>query len=126
MANPSVPAVRIPLIADTVPDAQPDFNIAATSLVDLSHLQETVRCPCPIVLPSRSNKLLQVVWLVNQLHRHQDEISILQNRRDVDIPTIKAQLFKQRCWMVDKKYTYMVRLPLQKPLVDEVVHICVG
>lgn len=67
-----------------------DFSVAATSLVDLSHLQETV------------------VWLVNQLHRHQDEISILQNRRDVDIPTIKAQLYKQRVWMVEKKYQYRV------------------
>lgn len=45
---------------------------------------------------------------MNQLHRHQDEISILQNRRDVDIPTLKAQLYKQRTWMVEKKYQYRV------------------
>merc|ERR1712216_363390 len=88
--NPSVPAVRIPMISDQATSEQVDFSVAATSLVDLSHLQETV------------------VWLVNQLHRHQDEISILQNRRDVDIPTIKAQLFKQRTWMVEKKYAYLV------------------
>jgi len=93
--NPSVPAVKIPIMSDPAAGADAgDFSVAATSLVDLSHLQETV------------------VWLVNQLHRHQDEISILQNRRDVDIPTLKAQLYKQRTWMVEKKYQYRVEKSL--------------
>lgn len=72
--------------------APDDFSVAARSLVDMSHLQETV------------------VWLVNQLHRHQDEISMLQQRRDVDIPALALQGLKQRHWMVQKSYKYFYQL----------------
>jgi len=44
-------------MASAPPSQAEQFGVASQSLVDLSHLQETV------------------VWLVNQLHRHQDEIS---------------------------------------------------
>jgi len=69
-----------------------DFNVAAKSLVDLSHLQETV------------------VWLVNQLHRHQDEIATLQQRRDSDIPDMQCQGKKMRHWMIQKSYKYFYHL----------------
>jgi hypothetical protein len=72
--------------------ARQDFDSASKSLVDLSHLQETV------------------VWLVNQLHRHQDEINFLERRRDIDIPTLQHQSLKQRHWMVQKSYKYFYRL----------------
>jgi hypothetical protein len=72
-----------------------DFNVAAKSLVDLSHLQETV------------------VWVVNQLQRHQDEIGYLQSKNDRDIPTINTQSMKQRHWMVERNYRYFYRLATQ-------------
>jgi len=50
------------------------------------------------------------VWLVNQLHRHQDEISQLQHRRDVDIPTLQMQQAKERHWMVQKSYKYFYHI----------------
>jgi hypothetical protein len=68
-----------------------DFNVAAKSLVDLSHLQETV------------------VWVVNQIHRHQDEISALQARHDTDFPRLALQNFKLRKWVVEKRYEKYVR-----------------
>jgi hypothetical protein len=68
-----------------------DFNVAAKSLVDLSHLQETV------------------VWVVNQIHRHQDEIAAVQARHDTDFPRLNLQVYKQRHWMVHKRYEKFVR-----------------
>jgi len=68
-----------------------DFNVAAKSLVDLSHLQETV------------------VWVVNQIHRHQDEIAAVQSRHDTDFPRLQLQVYKQRHWVVHKRYEKFVR-----------------
>jgi len=68
-----------------------DFNVAAKSLVDLSHLQETV------------------VWVVNQIHRHQDEIGALQARHDTDFPRLALQNMKLRHFVVNKRYEKYVR-----------------
>lgn len=68
-----------------------DFNVAAKSLVDLSHLQETV------------------VWVVNQIHRHQDEIAAVQSRHDTDFPRLQLQVMKMRHWVVHKRYEKFVR-----------------
>merc|ERR1711977_485999 len=68
-----------------------DFNVAAKSLVDLSHLQETV------------------VWVVNQIHRHQDEIAAVQSRHDTDFPRLQLQVMKLRHWIVHKRYEKFVR-----------------
>jgi hypothetical protein len=68
-----------------------DFNVAAKSLVDLSHLQETV------------------VWLVNQIHRHQDEIASIESRHDTDFPRLQLQVMKMRHWVVNKRYEKFVR-----------------
>jgi len=68
-----------------------DFNVAAKSLVDLSHLQETV------------------VWVVNQIHRHQDEIAALQARHDTDFPRLALQNQKLRHFVVNKRYEKFVR-----------------
>merc|ERR1712072_1414752 len=68
-----------------------DFNVAAKSLVDLSHLQETV------------------VWVVNQIHRHQDEIAALQARHDTDFPRLALQNMKLRHFVVNKRYEKYVR-----------------
>jgi len=68
-----------------------DFNVAAKSLVDLSHLQETV------------------VWVVNQIHRHQDEIAAVQSRHDTDFPRLQLQIMKMRHWVVHKRYEKFVR-----------------
>jgi hypothetical protein len=68
-----------------------DFNVAAKSLVDLSHLQETV------------------VWVVNQIHRHQDEIAGLQARHDTDFPRLALQNMKLRHFVVNKRYEKFVR-----------------
>jgi len=68
-----------------------DFNVAAKNLVDLSHLQETV------------------VWVVNQIHRHQDEIAALQSRHDTDFPRLQLQILKLRHWIVHKRYEKFVR-----------------
>merc|ERR1719502_1238402 len=68
-----------------------DFNVAAKSLVDLSHLQETV------------------VWVVNQIHRHQDEIAAIQARHDTDFPRLALQNMKLRHFVVNKRYEKFVR-----------------
>jgi len=68
-----------------------EFNIAAKSLVDLTHLQETV------------------VWVVNQIHRHQDEIAAVQSRHDTDFPRLQLQVMKMRHWVVHKRYEKFVR-----------------
>ena len=59
---------------------------AASALVDLSHLQETV------------------VWLMNQLKRATNEIGELQCRRDSDIPRLQLQHNKLRGWAIEKQY----------------------
>jgi hypothetical protein len=63
-----------------------DFNVAAKDLVDLSHLQQTV------------------VWVVNQIHRHQDEIANLQHRHDTDFPRMKLEIQELRKWTVFRRY----------------------
>jgi hypothetical protein len=65
--------------------------VAAKSLVDLSHLQETV------------------VWVVNQIHRHQDEIGAVEARHDTDFPRLQLQVMKMRHWVVNKRYEKFVR-----------------
>lgn len=37
------------------------------------------------------------------MHRHQDEIAQLQQRRDIDIPQLALQDVKQRHWMVERR-----------------------
>jgi len=50
-----------------------------------------------------------------QLHRHQDEISMLQQRRDIDIPQLALQDVKQRHWMVERRCAALASSPLSPP-----------
>jgi len=50
-----------------------------------------------------------VVWVVNQIHRHQDEIAAVQSRHDTDFPRLQLQVMKMRHWVVHKRYEKFVR-----------------